>query len=142
MVAALPQTGMSSACRHQSENDRGQRELAGRRHAGPGDPSEALPRHAGGTPGGIAAPPTRARTPKPAAFLIVPVFGFANAGVSFAGVSASLFSEPLTMGVAAGLLLGKLIGAPGVVALLVRLGVANLSAMATWGQMTAQSLPA
>ena len=79
---------------------------------------------------------------KPVALVIVPVFGFANAGVSFAGVSASLFSEPLTMGVAVGLLLGKLIGAPGVVVLLVRLGVANLSAMATWGQMTAQSLPA
>ncbi|MCD2180475.1 Na+/H+ antiporter NhaA [Rhizobium sp. GN54] len=77
---------------------------------------------------------------KPVAFLIVPVFGFANAGVSFAGVSASLFSEPLTMGVAAGLLLGKLIGVLGVVALLVRLGVANLPAMASWGQMTGVAL--
>ncbi|OLP62299.1 Na(+)/H(+) antiporter NhaA [Xaviernesmea oryzae] len=72
---------------------------------------------------------------KPVAFLIVPIFGFANAGVSFAGVSAALFSEPLTMGVASGLLLGKLIGVSGVVFLLVKLGLADLPAQASWGQM-------
>src|SRR5690606_4529678 len=47
---------------------------------------------------------------KPVAFVIVPVFGFANAGVSFAGVTMGVFAEPITMGVAAGLLFGKLIG--------------------------------
>lgn len=44
---------------------------------------------------------------KPVAFIIVPIFGFANAGVSLAGVSMGVFSEPLTMGVAAGLLCGR-----------------------------------
>ncbi|GAA5623602.1 Na(+)/H(+) antiporter NhaA [Brucella sp. NBRC 12952] len=53
---------------------------------------------------------------KPVAFVIVPIFGFANAGVSFAGVSMSVVTEPLAVGVAAGLLLGKLVGVLGTVA--------------------------
>lgn len=73
---------------------------------------------------------------KPVAFVIVPIFGFANAGVSLAGVSLDLFVEPLTMGVALGLLLGKLVGVVGTVALLVKLGLAHLPAKASWGQMT------
>jgi len=73
---------------------------------------------------------------KPVAFVIVPIFGFANAGVSLAGVSIGVFAEPLTMGVAAGLLLGKLVGVVGTVALLVKLGVAHLPGQASWGQMT------
>ncbi|MFK4772227.1 Na+/H+ antiporter NhaA [Rhizobium sp. ZW T2_16] len=72
---------------------------------------------------------------KPVAFIVVPVFGFANAGVSFAGVTADVFAEPLTMGVAAGLLFGKLVGVLGTVALLVKLGLADLPARASWGQM-------
>ncbi|WP_313606729.1 Na+/H+ antiporter NhaA [Rhizobium sp.] len=77
---------------------------------------------------------------KPVAFVIVPIFGFANAGVSFAGVTAGVFSEPLTMGVAVGLILGKLIGVLGTVLLLVKLGVADLPAKASWGQMTGVAL--
>lgn len=53
---------------------------------------------------------------KPVAFVIVPIFGFANAGVSFAGVSMSVVTEPLAVGVAAGLLLGKLVDVLGTVA--------------------------
>lgn len=73
---------------------------------------------------------------KPVAFVIVPIFGFANAGVSLAGLSLGVFAEPLTMGVAAGLLLGKLVGVVGTVAVLVKLGLAHLPAQASWGQMT------
>ncbi|WP_337271520.1 Na+/H+ antiporter NhaA [Oryzifoliimicrobium ureilyticus] len=72
---------------------------------------------------------------KPVAFVIVPIFGFANAGVSFAGLSLDLFTEPLTMGVALGLVLGKLIGVLGTVAVLVKLGYAHLPVQASWGQM-------
>ncbi|ANV26256.1 Na+/H+ antiporter NhaA [Agrobacterium pusense] len=72
---------------------------------------------------------------KPVAFAIVPIFGFANAGVSFAGVSMSVVTEPLTMGVAAGLLLGKLVGVLGTVAVLVNFKLAELPAQASWGQM-------
>jgi len=77
---------------------------------------------------------------KPVAFVVVPVFGFANAGVSFAGVTADVFAEPLTMGVAAGLLFGKLVGVLGTVALLVKLGLADLPARASWGQMMGTAL--
>ncbi|WP_337795774.1 Na+/H+ antiporter NhaA [Agrobacterium larrymoorei] len=73
---------------------------------------------------------------KPVAFIVVPIFGFANAGVSLSGLSMAIFSEPLTMGVAGGLALGKLVGVLGTVFLLVRLGVAQLPAQASWGQVT------
>jgi NhaA family Na+:H+ antiporter len=77
---------------------------------------------------------------KPVAFFIVPIFGFANAGVSFAGASASVLAEPVTVGVTAGLLLGKLAGVLGTVALLVKFGWAQLPARASWSQMTGVSL--
>lgn len=77
---------------------------------------------------------------KPVAFAIVPIFGFANAGVSFAGVSMSIIAEPLTMGVAAGLMLGKLVGILGTVAVLVNLKLAELPAKASWGQMAGVAL--
>ncbi|WP_455274368.1 Na+/H+ antiporter NhaA [Rhizobium herbae] len=77
---------------------------------------------------------------KAVAFAIVPIFGFANAGVSFAGVSMSVITEPLTMGVAAGLLLGKLVGVLGTVAVLVNLKLAELPAQASWGQMAGVAL--
>ena len=44
------------------------------------------------------------------AFIILPVFALANAGVSLQGLSVDLFSEPLTLGVALGLLIGKQVG--------------------------------
>jgi len=77
---------------------------------------------------------------KPVAFVIVPIFGFANAGVSLAGLSVGIFSEPLTMGVAMGLLVGKLAGVLGTVALLVKLGLAQLPAHASWAQMAGTAL--
>jgi len=77
---------------------------------------------------------------KPVAFVIVPIFGFANAGVSFAGVTPSVLIEPLTLGVCAGLVLGKLIGVFGTVTLLIKSGLADLPSQAGWGQMLGVSL--
>jgi NhaA family Na+:H+ antiporter len=65
----------------------------------------------------------------------VPVFGFANAGVSFAGVTLGVLAEPLSLGVAGGLVLGKLIGVFGAVVLMVRTGLADLPAAASWSQV-------
>ena len=68
-------------------------------------------------------------------FVIVPIFGFANAGVSFASMGIETLVAPLTLGVAGGLVVGKLIGVFGSVVLAVRLGLAQLPAQASWGQM-------
>jgi NhaA family Na+:H+ antiporter len=77
---------------------------------------------------------------KPVAFFIVPLFGFANAGVSFASSSIEILLEPVTLGVAAGLFFGKLAGVLGTVAILVRTGLANLPARTSWPQMSGVSL--
>lgn len=69
------------------------------------------------------------------AFAILPIFAFANAGVSFAGVSLSQLTEPLPLGIAAGLFAGKLFGVWGVSAMLVRFGGAQLPLGANWPQL-------
>jgi NhaA family Na+:H+ antiporter len=68
------------------------------------------------------------------AFLIVPVFGFANAGVSFAGMSAGVLFEPVTLGVALGLFIGKQVGVFGAAAVAIKLRLATLPAGASWLQ--------
>ena len=73
-------------------------------------------------------------------FAIVPIFGFANAGVSFSGMSFGALLEPLTLGVALGLVVGKLIGVVGAVWLTVRTGLADLPANAAWGHVIGVAL--
>jgi NhaA family Na+:H+ antiporter len=75
------------------------------------------------------------------AFLIIPIFGFANAGVSFAGVTADALTDHLTLGVALGLVLGKLVGVFGSAALIIRLGWADLPMGAGKLQLLGVSLP-
>jgi Na+:H+ antiporter, NhaA family len=69
-----------------------------------------------------------------AAFLIVPVFGFANAGVSFAGLSPAALLAPIPLGVAAGLFVGKQVGVFAFGWAAIRSGIADLPANATWRQ--------
>lgn len=73
-------------------------------------------------------------------FVVIPIFGFANAGVSLAGLSAAALVEPLTLGVAAGLVAGKLVGVFGSSALAIRLGFADLPVNAGWLHMIGISL--
>ncbi|OBQ62870.1 Na+/H+ antiporter NhaA [Mesorhizobium loti] len=73
-------------------------------------------------------------------FFVIPIFGFANAGVSLAGLSFGALIEPLTLGVAAGLVVGKLVGVFGSSALAIRLGLADLPAHAGWSHMIGISL--
>src|SRR5690606_6864050 len=46
----------------------------------------------------------------PVAFFIVPLFGFANAGVAFGGLTLDEILSPMPIGIAAGLFLGKQFG--------------------------------
>ena len=69
------------------------------------------------------------------AFAIVPVFGFANAGVSLHNVSIAQLLAPLPLGIAAGLFLGKQIGVFGAVWLAVRFGLATQLKGANWLQV-------
>lgn len=66
------------------------------------------------------------------AFFIVPVFAFANAGVSFAGMTADAITSPLTLGIVVGLVLGKQIGVFGATWLLVKSGFARLPDGVSW----------
>jgi len=68
------------------------------------------------------------------AFLIVPVFGFANAGVSLKGMGLDTLLAPVPLGVAAGLFAGKQIGILLTGAVCVAAGWAQLPAKATWRQ--------
>ena len=69
------------------------------------------------------------------AFLIVPVFGFANAGVALGGIALSDLLSPLPLAIAAALFLGKQIGIFGSVRLAVALGLAQRPSGATWTQV-------
>jgi NhaA family Na+:H+ antiporter len=74
------------------------------------------------------------------AWLVLPVFGFANAGVSLAGLSWLSFAAPLPLGIAAGLFLGKQIGVFGCAWLAIKLKLARRPARASWLQIYGVSL--
>ena len=74
------------------------------------------------------------------AFLVVPIFGFANAGVSLAGMSIAVLMEPVTLGIAAGLFFGKQIGVFLTTWLAVRLDLADCPEHASWAQVYGVSL--
>ncbi|MFF7109210.1 Na+/H+ antiporter NhaA [Pseudomonas sichuanensis] len=69
------------------------------------------------------------------AYAILPLFAFANAGVSLAGVTLESFTHPVPMGIALGLLAGKTVGVFGLTWIAVKLRLAALPAEANWGQV-------
>jgi len=58
-------------------------------------------------------------------YVIVPLFGFANAGVALAGIGIAGFLSPMPLGIAAGLFIGKQIGIFGSVVIAERIGFAH-----------------
>ncbi|MBY6226236.1 Na+/H+ antiporter NhaA [Ferrimonas balearica] len=74
------------------------------------------------------------------AFLILPVFAFANGGVSLAGLGLADLTSPLPMGIALGLLLGKPIGIMLFSAVAVALKLATVPQGMTWIHLLGVSL--
>lgn len=68
-------------------------------------------------------------------FLVLPVFGFANAGVSLTGASLDTLLAPLSLGIAAGLFFGKQIGIMLSVFIASRTGLADLPPGASWREI-------
>ena len=71
----------------------------------------------------------------PVALFIVPLFGFANAGVSLSGMSWSSLSEPIPLGIVAGLFIGKMVGVFVPAWAAVRLGIADCPEDASMAQL-------
>ncbi|MCB8829911.1 Na+/H+ antiporter NhaA, partial [Escherichia coli] len=69
------------------------------------------------------------------AFAIVPLFGFANAGVPLAGVGVATLAEPLVLGVALGLFVGKQAGIFAAIWLADRTGIARRPDGVSWRQL-------
>ena len=69
------------------------------------------------------------------AFLILPLFAFANAGVSLAGLGLDDLMAPLALGIAAGLVIGKQIGVFGFMFLATRTGLAKRPDGVSWLQL-------
>jgi len=69
------------------------------------------------------------------AFGILPLFAFANAGVSFSGMGLQSFTEPVSLGITLGLFAGKQIGIFAMIWLTVQLRLAPMPRDANWLQI-------
>ncbi|GAB6054267.1 Na+/H+ antiporter NhaA [Magnetospira thiophila] len=74
------------------------------------------------------------------AYLILPVFAFANAGVSFVGIGLSSFIEPVKLGISLGLFFGKQIGVFVMLWLGIVLGLSPMPEGTSWRQLYGLSL--
>jgi len=74
------------------------------------------------------------------AFLILPVFALANAAVPLTGLSPADVLRPLPMGIAMGLVLGKLVGVVGVSGLAVMARLASLPDGVRWPHIVGAGL--
>jgi NhaA family Na+:H+ antiporter len=68
------------------------------------------------------------------AYLVLPVFAFANAGVALDGIRLATLTQTVPLGIVAGLVFGKAIGVFGASWLLIRFGGATLPEQASWQQ--------
>ncbi|MBE3640573.1 Na+/H+ antiporter NhaA [Mangrovicoccus sp. HB182678] len=68
-------------------------------------------------------------------FLILPIFAFANAGVSLSGITADMLLSPVPLGIAAGLFFGKQAGVFLIILAMGATGLARLPKGATYAQL-------
>jgi len=74
------------------------------------------------------------------AFVVLPIFAFANAGISFSGVGIEQILAPVPLGIIAGLLVGKQIGIFGFCFIAIKLGFAKLPEKVNWTLLYGVSL--
>jgi len=74
------------------------------------------------------------------AYLVVPVFAFANAGVSLSGLTLGTLLEPVPLGIAAGLFIGKQAGIVLFCGLVIWLGWARLPTGSSWAGLYGVSI--
>jgi NhaA family Na+:H+ antiporter len=74
------------------------------------------------------------------AFMIVPIFAFANAGVSLQGMTLGSLFGGIPLGIAAGLFIGKQIGVFGFTYGAVRAGICEMPRGTKWGQIYGLSM--
>lgn len=74
------------------------------------------------------------------AFFILPIFGFANAGVPFDGLGFYSFLDPITLGIILGLVIGKQVGIFGTVWLSVKSRLCPMPGNTNWCQIYAMSV--
>lgn len=69
------------------------------------------------------------------AFFILPVFAFANSGLSFSGVGVEQILHPVPVGIAAGLFIGKQLGVFSFCWIGIKLGITKLPESVNWGSL-------
>lgn len=69
------------------------------------------------------------------AFGVLPLFAFVNAGISFAGMSFADLLHPVSLGIAAGLFVGKQLGVFLFCLMAIKTGMAKLPDGASWGSL-------
>jgi NhaA family Na+:H+ antiporter len=69
------------------------------------------------------------------AYGILPLFAFANAGISFEGITLASLLHPVPLGIAAGLFFGNQLGVFGFSWLAIRLGISKLPQDVSWLQL-------
>ena len=74
------------------------------------------------------------------AYFILPVFAFANAGVSLHGITLDMLTHPITLGIATGLFFGKQIGVMGLTLISTGLKLCKLPEGVNWRQFYGMAL--
>lgn len=73
-------------------------------------------------------------------YCILPLFALANAGISFKGITGSDLLNPLTLGIAVGLFVGKQVGIFSFTWLLIKCRLAKLPPQVSWGHIYGAAL--
>ncbi len=95
-----------------------------------------------GAPDAVDSPLHRLehRLQRPTAYAIVPLFGFANAGVGLDGIGWETLDDPLVLAILLGLFVGKQVGIFGGIAVAVRMGFAPRPRGTNWMQLWGMAL--